>query len=63
MDRQKGEDSDEEQVRRVTWEQLQADPEPYLAEYTKRFANVLNAMPTMRLRCSRNTIRTRCNIA
>jgi hypothetical protein len=43
MDGQKGEESDEEQVRRVTWEKLQADPEHYLAGYTVRFANVLNA--------------------
>jgi hypothetical protein len=43
MDRQKGEESDEEHVRRVTWEKLQADPEGYLAEDTGRFANVLNA--------------------
>jgi hypothetical protein len=26
----------------VTWETLQADQEDYLAEYTKRFGNVLN---------------------
>lgn len=36
-------ESDEEQVREVTWEKLQADPERYLAEYTRRFHNVLNA--------------------
>jgi len=36
-------ESDEDRVRRVTWEKLQANPESYLAEYTKRFGNVLNA--------------------
>jgi hypothetical protein len=56
-------DPDELRVREETLRKLRANPELYLAEYSRKFANVLNADDAATLFDEYNPDRAKCRVA